>query len=103
VQLAEVHQGTFYNPFGSLKSNLFSARDELFHKMRHRQMAHGFSTASLLKMEYIFNRHVSVMVRKVDAINESERVIDPTALFKLCAQDTNGELSFSMQYDLQEQ
>jgi benzoate 4-monooxygenase len=70
--------------------------------MRHRQMAHGFSAASLTKMEYIFDRHASIMMKKLDRIAESGEPIDLIEIFKFYTQDTNGELSFSMQYHLQE-
>lgn len=48
----------FYDGFTAIRPNIFGTRDEALHVLRRRQMAHAFSQASLVKMEYIFDRHV---------------------------------------------
>jgi hypothetical protein len=65
-------------------------------------MSHGFSAVSLTKMEHIFDRHASGMIKKLDRVAESGKPFDLSGIFKFYAQDTNRELSFSMQYHLQD-
>jgi benzoate 4-monooxygenase len=96
-------KSSYYDGSGGIKPNVFSSRDESFHAMRRRQMSHGFSTATFTKMEYLFNRHASVMIHKLDIYAETGKPFDLNTIFKFYSQDTNSELSFSKQYHLQEQ
>ncbi|KAF2674259.1 cytochrome P450 [Microthyrium microscopicum] len=96
-------KSSFYDGSGDEKPNIFNVKNEALHKLRHRQMAPAFSVVSLTKMEYIFDRHAFVMIKKLDQIAKSGRPVDLTEIFKFFAHDTNGELSFSKQYHLQEQ
>jgi benzoate 4-monooxygenase len=46
--------------------NLFTTRDETFHALRRRQMAHSFSTATLLQFEGTFNKHLDRLFTNVE-------------------------------------
>ena len=93
----------WYDGFAGDRPTLFNGRDEQLHALRRRQMAHGFSIQSLSRMEYIFDRHVRNLVKKLTRVAHSGHpVCDLKQYFVYFSHDTNGELSFSTEFGTQE-
>ncbi|RFU30913.1 hypothetical protein B7463_g5418, partial [Scytalidium lignicola] len=91
----------FYDGFTTFKPNLFGTTDEERHALRRRQMAHGFSTASLTAMEPIFDQHVKNLRKKLDAYAKTGSEFDLKLLFAFYAYDILGQLAFSVDFDTQ--
>jgi benzoate 4-monooxygenase len=64
-------------------------------------MAHSFSTKSLKDMEYIFDRHIAVLRRRLDGFANSGEVFDLKEAMACFAYDVIGELAFSTQFESQ--
>ena len=64
-------------------------------------MAYSFSTASMTRMEEIFDRDVVNIRKKLDKYAESGRTFDLAMTLAFFEHDVNGELSFSTQFDTQ--
>ena len=73
------------------------------HALRRRQMAHGFSSASLKTMEGIFDRHLQNLRDKIDGYCTSGEAFDLKAQIAYYAYDVLGELAFSTQFNSQKQ
>jgi cytochrome P450 len=91
----------FYDGFTAIKPNLFGTSDEDLHALRRRQMAHSFSTASMTKMEEIFDRNVGNIRTKLDKYAKSGETFDLATIFAFFGHDVNGELAYSTQFDSQ--
>jgi cytochrome P450 len=91
----------FYDGFTAIKPNLFGTRDEDLHALRRRQMAHSFSTASMTRMDEIFDRNVVNIRTKLDKYARSGEIFDLDTIFAFFGHDVNGELSYSTQFDSQ--
>lgn len=65
-------------------------------------MSHGFSTATFTKMEYLFDKNASTMIKKLDGYAKSGESVNLSNILKFYSQDTNGQLSFSKEYNLQQ-
>lgn len=64
-------------------------------------MAHSFSTASLISMEEIFDRHVMQMRDKLDRYAESGEKVNLKKIIAFYAYDVLGELAFDTQFESQ--
>ena len=91
----------FYDGFTAIKPNLFGTQDEDLHALRRRQMAHSFSTASMARMDEIFDRNVVNIRSKLDKYAASGETFDLATVFAFFGHDVNGELSYSTQFDSQ--
>ena len=91
----------FYDGFTAIKPNLFGTRNEDLHALRRRQMAHSFSTASMMKMDEIFDRNVVNIRTKLDKYAKSGETFDLATIFAFFGHDVNGELSYSTQFESQ--
>lgn len=92
----------FYDGFTALRPNIFGTRDETHHSLRRRQMAHAFSHGSLVKMEYIFDRHVKALLDKLDKRAERGKSFHFEDVLRFYSQDCNGDLSLGIQFRTQE-
>ncbi|KAH8807787.1 cytochrome P450 [Xylogone sp. PMI_703] len=92
----------FFDGFTTFKPNLFGTRDEDLHALRRRQMAHGFSTASLVAMEPIFDRHIRNLRKKLNVCSESGSEFDLKRLFAFYTYDILGQLAFSADFNSQQ-
>ncbi|KAF2092698.1 cytochrome P450 [Rhizodiscina lignyota] len=93
----------FYDGFTTFKPNLFGSKDEDLHALRRRQMAHGFSTASMTAMETVFDRHALNLRTKLDKYAETGEIFDLKTVLAFYAYDVLGELAFSTQFNSQVQ
>lgn len=66
-------------------------------------MAHGFSTASMMAMEPVFDRHVTNLRNKIDKHVESGGKFDLKMAISFYTYDVLGELAFSTQFNSQAQ
>lgn len=64
-------------------------------------MAHAFSAASLKDMEYIFDRHLSILRQRLDELAKSQETFNLKEIFEYYALDVLGELAFSTQFEAQ--
>lgn len=64
-------------------------------------MAHSFSTASLISMEEIFDRHIIQMRDKLDGYAKSGEKLDLKNILAFYAYDVLGELAFDTQFESQ--
>ena len=91
----------FYDGFTAVRPNIFGTRDEALHSLRRRQMAHAFSQASLVKMEYIFDRNVRALIKKLNERAKLGEAFNLSDILKFYSQDTNGDLSLGIQFGTQ--
>ncbi|KAL9115317.1 MAG: hypothetical protein Q9227_000638 [Pyrenula ochraceoflavens] len=94
-------KSAFYDGFTAIRPNIFGTRDENLHGLRRRQMAHAFSQASLVKMEYIFDRHVRNLIRRLDQKAASRKAFHLEEVLRFYSQDANGDLSLGVQFGTQ--
>ncbi|KAH8820178.1 cytochrome P450 [Xylogone sp. PMI_703] len=90
----------FYDGFTAIHPNLFSTRDETFHAIRRRQMSHSFSTATLLKFEPTFDKHLDRLYRNVEG--SAGQVFDMKAFGSCYAYDIICELAFEKDFNTQD-
>lgn len=91
-------KSSFYNGFTTFKANIFGTRDEDYHALRRRQMAHGFSAASLKSIKGIFDRHISELRKRIEEYAASEEEFDLKQLIAFYAYDIMGELAFNRDF-----
>ncbi|KAK0755827.1 hypothetical protein N5P37_011608 [Trichoderma harzianum] len=99
-------KSSFFDGFTTFDPNLFGNRNEeacpnRIHALRRRQMAHSFSTASLISMEEIFDRHVMQMRDKLDRYAKSGEKLNLKKIIAFYAYDVLGELAFDTQFESQ--
>lgn len=80
----------------------FQAHGRQLHALRRRQMAHGFSTASMTGMEVVFDRHTMNLREKLESYAETGEIFDLKVIFAFYAYDVLGELAFSTQFNSQQ-
>ncbi|KAH0526946.1 hypothetical protein TsFJ059_010211 [Trichoderma semiorbis] len=90
----------FYDAFTALHPNLFSTRDEEFHKMRRRQMSHSFSMATLLKFEGRFGKHLHRLFSNIEQQPEGQ-VFDLKESVARYAYDVISDLAFEKDLNTQ--
>ncbi|KAF2105145.1 cytochrome P450 [Rhizodiscina lignyota] len=90
----------FYDAFTAIQPNLFSTRDEAFHTVRRRQMAHSFSTATVLKFESTFNKHLDRLFHNVE--QSVGKTFDMKEFASCYAYDVIGELAFDKDLNTQQ-
>ena len=64
-------------------------------------MAHAFSTSGLVKMEYMFDRHVKNLLDRLSTYSSKGAQFELKDLLKFYSQDANGDLSHGIQFDTQ--
>ncbi|QYT00078.1 hypothetical protein H0G86_007182 [Trichoderma simmonsii] len=91
---------SFWDP-EALSAIFKSGGRAMIHALRRRQMAHSFSTASLISMEEIFDRHVMQMRDKLDRYAKSGEKLNLKKIIAFYAYDVLGELAFDTQFESQ--
>lgn len=91
----------FYDAFTTFNPNLFGTRDEDAHALRRRQLAHGFSQASIEKMEPIIDEQLQILISKLMEYSKKNEVFDLKACISCYVLDILGEVAFSKSFDSQ--
>jgi hypothetical protein len=81
--------------FTAIKPNLSGTRDENLHALCRCQMAHSFSTASMMKMDEILDQNVISICTKLDRYVKSRETFDLATIFAFFGNDVNGKFSYS--------
>jgi hypothetical protein len=91
-------QTKFYNGFTSFRPNVFGTQDEAIHSIRRRQIAHGFSQASILQMEPYIDGCLSQLIDALDEFARNGEIFDLKFWIRLYIFDCLGELAFSQSF-----
>ncbi|KEF63430.1 uncharacterized protein A1O9_01408 [Exophiala aquamarina CBS 119918] len=91
----------FYDAFTAFEPNLFGTRNENHHSLRRRQLAHGFSVASLKQMEATFDIHITNLVERVRQAAETGLPLDLKSAFAFYGYDVTGQLAFDTEFSTQ--
>ncbi|EKV08442.1 hypothetical protein PDIG_59030 [Penicillium digitatum PHI26] len=108
----------FYDAFTAFNPNLFGGRDEdvkkappdlirppaeqeQVHSLRRRQLAHGFSQASVENFEPLINGHIKILLNKLNKFAQTEEVFDLKSTISYFVLDILGEVAFSRPFNAQ--
>lgn len=75
--------------------NLFSTRDEDYHRDQKRPVAAAYSLTSILSREDSIDSCVTLFMNKLSALAETKQTVDLGVWLQLFAFDVVGELSFA--------
>lgn len=92
----------FYNGFTAVRPNVFGTQNEQHHARLRRKMAHAFSQSSLVRMEYIFDRHTVALIEKLWKRHMKDVAFNLGDVLKYFPRDCNGDLSLGVQFGTQE-
>ncbi|KAJ5409762.1 Cytochrome P450 E-class group I [Penicillium crustosum] len=91
----------FYDAFTAFNPNLFGGRDEEIHSLRRRQLAHGFSQASVENFEPLINVHIKILLSKLKKFAKTGEVFDLKSTISYFVFDILGEVAFSRPFNAQ--
>ncbi|TVY16709.1 Pisatin demethylase [Lachnellula arida] len=91
----------FYDGFTTFNPNLFGTRNEALHSVRRRQVSHGFSQASIEKMEPIIDDQMSILINHVKGFAKTGEIFDMKNLISCFVLDVLGDVAFGRSFDAQ--
>ncbi|KAJ5549420.1 hypothetical protein N7513_006654, partial [Penicillium frequentans] len=91
----------FYNAFTAFNPNLFGGTNEDIHSLRRRQLSHGFSQASVQKLEPLIEGQMKGLIDKLRAFAKTGEVFDFKSVLSLYVLDILGEVAFSKPFGVQ--
>ncbi|KAI8962598.1 putative cytochrome P450 [Daldinia sp. FL1419] len=91
----------FYDGFTAFKPNLFGGRDEDIHALRRRQLSHGFSQASIWKMEPLIEGQMKILTEKLTKLAQTQQVFDFKHLIAYYVFDILGDVAFGSSFNTQ--
>ncbi|KAL4895982.1 cytochrome P450 [Aspergillus ambiguus] len=91
----------FYDAFTAFNPNLFGGRDENIHALRRRQLSHGFSQASIEKLQPLIDGQMGILIQKLRGYAETGEVFDLKETISLYVLDILGDLAFSRSFGAQ--
>ncbi|KAI2780876.1 putative cytochrome P450 [Daldinia loculata] len=91
----------FYDGFTAFKPNLFGGRDEDIHALRRRQLSHGFSQASIWKMEPLIDSQMKILIEKLKKLAQNQEVFDFKHLIAFYVFDILGDVAFGRSFNTQ--
>ncbi|KAF2020413.1 cytochrome P450 [Aaosphaeria arxii CBS 175.79] len=91
----------FYDAFTAFRPNLFGGRDEDIHSSRRRQLSHGFSQASIQKMESIIEIQIEILIKKLQRFAKTHEIFDLKEVISFYVLDILGEVAFGRPFEAQ--
>ncbi|KAH8805262.1 putative cytochrome P450 [Xylogone sp. PMI_703] len=91
----------FYHAFTAFNPNLFGGIDEDIHALRRRQLAHGFSQASIEKLQPLIDEQIKILVGKLQQYAATGAVFDLKGTISFFVLDILGEVAFSHRFNAQ--
>ncbi|PLB42242.1 cytochrome P450 [Aspergillus candidus] len=91
----------FYNAFTAFNPNLFGGTNEDIHSLRRRQLSHGFSQASITKLEPLIEGQLKILINKLQMCAKTGEILDLKQALSLYVLDILGEVAFSKPFDAQ--
>ncbi|KAF9888040.1 hypothetical protein FE257_009304 [Aspergillus nanangensis] len=91
----------FYDAFTAFNPNLFGGTDENIHSLRRRQLSHGFSQASIEKLQPLINTQLEILLQNLHRYAETGETFDLKEIISLYVLDILGEVAFSRSFGAQ--
>ena len=83
-------------------ADVYDYADELqIHSLRRRQLAHGFSQASIETLEPLINGHIEILLKKLKGFAQTEDIFDLKSVVSCFVLDILGEVAFSRPFGAQ--
>ncbi|KAJ5639183.1 uncharacterized protein N7484_007045 [Penicillium longicatenatum] len=97
----KMRKSDFYNAFTAFNPNLFGGTNEDIHSIRRRQLSHGFSQASVQKLEPLIEGQMKVLTDKLRGFAKTGEIFDFKNVLSLYVLDILGEVAFSKPFGVQ--
>ncbi|KAJ0420507.1 cytochrome P450 [Aspergillus carlsbadensis] len=91
----------FYDAFTAFNPNLFGGTNEDVHSLRRRQLSHGFSQASITKLEPLIEGQMKILIDKLQMYAKTGETFDLKHTLSLYVLDILGEVAFSKPFGAQ--
>ncbi|KAL3444783.1 cytochrome P450 [Aspergillus insuetus] len=91
----------FYDAFTAFNPNLFGGKNEDIHSLRRRQLSHGFSQASITKLEPLIEGQMKIIIEKLQMYAKTGEIFDLKQTLSLYVLDILGEVAFSKPFGAQ--